>query len=64
LNYIYLFALFSITPWKKNTVSHLVLTERRLRPAASRFGTIVAKSCKVKYKVKFLLDEEQSNSSG
>jgi len=47
--------------YKKNTISHLVLTERRLRPAASRFGTTVARSYKVKDKVKFLMDEGQSN---
>lgn len=57
----YLFAKILIMAIKKNTISRLALTERRLRPAASRFGTTFAKSCKVWDKVKFLLNEEHNN---
>jgi hypothetical protein len=37
---------------KKNIVSDVALTERRSRPAGSRFGTTLARSCKVQDKVK------------
>jgi hypothetical protein len=41
-------------PKKNNISSHVALTLRRSRPAGSRFGTTVARSCKVQDKVKIL----------
>jgi len=38
---------------EKNAIYDVQLTERRSRPAGSRFGTTVFKSCKAQNKIKF-----------